>query len=872
MTAILLLSSCSTKKNSWNRRVYHNLTAHYNGWWNGDQSLKEGVQALEKKVNDNYTKILPVFNVGEKEEASAINANADRATEKGSIVIQMHSMYFGKKEYCKWIDDSYLMIGKSYFYKQEYQSAKRTFEFILSRYDDKDMLIEARIWLVRTLDRLEKFGQAANELDLLRSDVEKGELDRKQVEYYRQVYANHFILKGEPEFATPFLNESVIFAKRKMRKRCEFILGQIYRKEGNLEKASAFFEKAAKGAPTYKLEFNSRINLAMCYQGDEDGSASIMRQLEKMLDDEKNEDFQDQIYYAMSRLSFTDNNKQEAIKYLRLSVATSVENNYQKALSSLELAEIFFVQPNYNLAQAYYDTTMQVLPKDFPNYKALEKKRVVLSDLVDNLIVISEEDSLQRLAGMSDEERNAIIDKIIEEIIAEEIAQREREIRMMEEAQRGGTGIPNSAVGAWYFYNPQTITQGRKEFLGKWGKRKLEDLWFLSNKQITSFNSWESEEDLAEENGDVSDTTSISTDPKKRATYLQKLPFTEEQKMISNKKIAEALYNVGFIYKEGLNDTIESLNSFVDLVTRFPDTTINKKAMMTYYTLYKTNGEIGNSVEEQKYKELIIAMFPDSDFAKVLINPSYFKQLQEKANAASTLYSTTYKALMDNQFYVVIMNNETARNDFPTDTLLPYFELLNALAVGKLETKEKMADLLVAIINTHSESLVVPVAQEILGELANTNPAISKNYGKKEENLEPTAEEVEAKAIEQWTYKPETKQYCIIVIKANSREVRALQIRLSDFNKKNNRFDNLTINSMLFGTDRQMITVGLFNNATDGVNYYNDIRNDSYIMGMLDKKTHYMMVMSEDEYREFYKKKNLNDYMLFFKKLYLNKE
>ena len=148
--AVLMLTSCSTKKNKWNRRVYHNMTSHYNVWWNGDQSVKEGEKTLTESVKDDYTGILPVFNYGTKENALALNSQMDRAIEKSSICIQRHSMYFGGKEYVKWIDDAYLLMAKANFYKQEYIPARRTFDYVANSYKDDDITYVANLCLAKT--------------------------------------------------------------------------------------------------------------------------------------------------------------------------------------------------------------------------------------------------------------------------------------------------------------------------------------------------------------------------------------------------------------------------------------------------------------------------------------------------------------------------------------------------------------------------------------------------------------------------------------------------------------------------------------------------------------------------------------------------
>ena len=110
-----IINSCSTKKNTWTRRAYHNVTCHYNVYWNGMVSLDEGKQLLADKVRDDYNDVLRVFNYGTKLDAVSLNPKMDRTIKKASIGIQRHSMTFGGKEKCKWVKDSYLMMGMAHF-------------------------------------------------------------------------------------------------------------------------------------------------------------------------------------------------------------------------------------------------------------------------------------------------------------------------------------------------------------------------------------------------------------------------------------------------------------------------------------------------------------------------------------------------------------------------------------------------------------------------------------------------------------------------------------------------------------------------------------------------------------------------------------
>ena len=118
LSGILLVNSCSTKKNTWTRRAYHNVTCRYNIYWNGNNALNEGEENLQQNVVNNYNEILRVYNYGTKQDAQKLNPKMDRAIKKASIGIQKHSMYFGGEERIKWVKESYFLMGKAHFMKQ----------------------------------------------------------------------------------------------------------------------------------------------------------------------------------------------------------------------------------------------------------------------------------------------------------------------------------------------------------------------------------------------------------------------------------------------------------------------------------------------------------------------------------------------------------------------------------------------------------------------------------------------------------------------------------------------------------------------------------------------------------------------------------
>ena len=45
------VAACSTQKATWSNIQYHNITTHYNTWWNGNESLKKGLALMETDTN-----------------------------------------------------------------------------------------------------------------------------------------------------------------------------------------------------------------------------------------------------------------------------------------------------------------------------------------------------------------------------------------------------------------------------------------------------------------------------------------------------------------------------------------------------------------------------------------------------------------------------------------------------------------------------------------------------------------------------------------------------------------------------------------------------------------------------------------------------
>ncbi len=872
----LVFSACSTKKNTWNRRFYHNLTAHYNGWWNGNESIKEGIREAQKKDIDNHNLILPVYNYGEEANGQSMASYSDRAIEKGSIAAQRHSMWFKNRERCKWVTKSYLLIGKAYFYKHEFQSARMTFEFITKKYHYDPIQYEAMFWLAKTYIELKRYQKAATYLEMLDTKIGRVKLAKYIERGIDPLYADMYIKEGKAAEAIPFLKRALEEVhKRNFTLRMKYILAQIYQKEGKIQEAIDMFKTVMRKSTEYKMVFNAKMNLAQLYKAS--GSTdrkSLAKSLKRMLNDAKNKNYKDQIYYALSELAIAEPDTGLAIKYLRLSVASSVENEFQKAVSSLEAAKLYYDDKDFKSSSLYYDTAMQFLPETYPDYEAVKRQTATIIELVQNLTIVQEEDSLQYMASLPEDVLNAKIDSLIAVAIeAEEKAKEEERLkreaiaegRMNPSGMRGPGGLPTSGGGGWYFYNPQAKSTGFSAFKATWGNRKLEDNWRLSNKNPTELAFDEEREDMLADSlqaaVDSSQLVPRSNDPKDPNYYLQNLPVTPEQIAASNEKITQALFNAGFIYKEGLRQFPEATTTFSDFVYRNPEE--HELSPQVYYQLYLLYEMVPDQTEMAHYKQLILDKYPDSDYAKLLKDPNYLAALQEKHNYTKTLYEKTFKAYQEGKYTTVVHNANKALASEEPDPLAPKFLYLKAISMAKTDVTDSMTVHLEKLIEQYPQDEVTSLAKNILQNMGLYDP----DHKLTEE--EKAAKELAKEAMSTYANKPETEHYFVLMLDNSQINVNATKIRISDYNKQEHSIKNLSTSSLLFNDSTQMITINRFGNANDAMRYYRAITKSVYVFPDGLTQAYTAFIINKENYPILYQDKNIDKYIKFFNKIYL---
>jgi len=872
LVVAFLTTACSTTKNTFVSRNYHNMVSHYNIFFNGTESFKKGIKRAESSQTDNYTKILPLFYYSDKSISQSVTGDMDRAIKKASKVITLHSItakpelkkgpqstrqkdFYNQKEFNKWIDDNYLLMGMSYVYQNQFSLASETFKHIITDFPNQPVTYGALIWLARVYIETGEYREAETILKNLQSDEKR---PKKYAEDFYTTFADLYLKeKNYPKAAGMLENAIELVKKKQYRIRYTYILAQVHQEAGELEKALQAYKKVIKMNPPYEMTFNAKINMAGSFQAGSEGGREIRTLLRKMLKDEKNKDFQDQIYYALANISFKEGKKAEAINLYELSISKSVANFNQKGLSYLALADIYYAIPEYALAQAYYDSTMQNIQNTFENYEQLSVKTKSLTHLVENLIIYELEDSVQRLAKLPEAELYVVIDKLIADVVSKEQEELKRKSEEMMDQQFGmmnqnvgaaGQQSGTDESGSWYFYNLNLKSFGQPDFRMRWGTRKLEDNWRRKNKQVV-------ETFETSENQDQSDTESenkvalLST--KTREYYLQSIPFTDSTLAISNEKLVNALFNMGEVYRYELRDLDNAALCFEELIKKYP---IHKLVFQAYYHLYEIYGLLNNMQRRESAKNIIISKFPDNPRARILANPDYVKELEEEMNRVSRFYEETYLKYKAADYSATLKNADYAILQYKGDVLLPRFMLLRALSVGQLQGREMLKAELDKLIETYPEHEVSTYAGELIEYIYALSPDIK-------------AADITAQAEELFELNPSEIHYFVISA-VKSVDINQLNFNLINFNLDN--FDNLNLGILKSEmSDRNLLAVQSFSNLEKARRYFLSASSSrSEIVGNNKNEDVLLFLVSASNYDKLLKDNSITKYLLFYEKHY----
>lgn len=851
LTCFSVITSCSTKKNTVVSRAFHNLTSHYNGFYYAEESIKEGVEKIESAHKDDFTRLLPIFIYADSKEAKNTYAEMDKAILKSSKVIQRHAIVDkNDKEIAgavKWIDDNYLTVGKAQFYKNDYLTALETFEYVAKTYKNDPNSYKAYLWMMRCYNELGSMTMVEPIIDMIKGDKN---FPRNLISEFAAISADYYLKRENYPKAIKELSKAAAYTrKKKERVRYTYILAQLYQQEKNNKKASVYYGQVVGMHPEYDMTFSAKINIARLYDAEYADSKKIKKDFRKMLRDEKNAEYRDQIYYALAQIEKKENNIPGAIDYLKKSVKVSVSNTNQKAISYLMLGDIHFDMPDYKSAQVFYDSTMLFLDKSYPNYEHIANKQKSLTELVKNLTVIEREDSLQKLTKLSEKEIDKIIRNIIFKLEEEEFRKEQERLNQQNSIANSSNSSGSQQQGQWYFYNQATISAGMAEFTKRWGDRKLEDNWRRSNKENLNIQTESTDNTKADTTG----KKTAKADPTKtREYYLKNIPFTEDSIKKSNERMVAAYYEAGVIYREDIMNDEKSAETFEELLQRFPE---NKHKLSCYYQLYRLYTIMEVDEKANYYKNILLTKYPDTEYAKLIRSPDYAKRNKASKSIIEQIYSDTYDSYTRGEYAEVIARCNMADTTYYKNFLMPKFEFLKALAVGKTRDIKAFENALTGITVKYPKDEVTPKAQEII------------DYIKRMNGTQISQDTVSFKSM--FIPKMDTVFYWVSIVKGKKAEINTFKIAISDINSQYYGSDGLSVTEMILDDSNKVVTVKNFPTKAKGMNYFDFMKGKQEVFRKLGTDDYTNFIISPENLSLLYKEKNLEEYMAFFQENFL---
>lgn len=817
------------------------MNARYNGYFYADQYLNEVYQQLEDNYQYNFNEVLDIFPEIDSSSISSNKEKLDDAFKKSSQIIEWYKT-------SDWVDDAYLLIGKIRHLRAEFQFAIETFQYINTTSKDNDMRHKALIALMRTyidMRTLDLANEVSNVLELNEELNNENKLEYRVVKaYLRQIEGD------EVGMLNALTDIDELIQNKDQRFRTSFILGQLSEKNRELGNAYKYFDKVTRGTPPYELLFHARLN-KMVYS-DYKTEASLdkaYKDFNKMLDDGKNLEYQDIIFYAMGQVEQKRENYKGAIENYGLATTVEQPNQRQQGLSFLRIGEIYYDEyQNFQQSSLYYDSAVSKLNESEKGYVEIKKRQELLKDFVTQLNVITLNDSLLSLAEMNPVSLDAFLDRYLDEKDADAKAA----LKKSQEKKTIRPTSTNADVGSegWYFYNSAAINQGQLEFQRQWGNRPLEDDWRRSSKVVRGFGidrgaldasaNEEEEEPIEEELGD------------NRSAEKEKLkgtiPYKDAEKEKLGLEMADAYFNLGRIYRFGFEDNNQSIESYQTLLNRFPDTKHRLDALFSLYTLFLDKDV---SIAED-YKQQIIREFPETLTAKLLINPRYLEEKAERTKRLEAQYSQAYDLYESGNFLESDRITRNIHASFEDVDFLPTVELLAAILKAKTESIVSYEQALDQFISKYEENSLVSYAKQL------------------KEAINPQKEQVIASLGAE--YSEDFQQIHLIIILYNSElnDKETIKAQLKTFNTENFANQFLSVGEISFDESKnlEVLFINPLKTKTAAERYNDALDTALNNMNLSADDNFSTFEISRDNFTKLFGTKNLEEYLSFNKRFY----
>ncbi|WP_215233612.1 type IX secretion system periplasmic lipoprotein PorW/SprE [Dyadobacter linearis] len=702
----ILLTACSQFSTRPGAVNFHNISARYNAYFMAEQDMLEAEFAMKKAFKEDYNQLLPILLPMDSILAQPVKPQLDNAIRKASIVAEKH-------QNSKWLDNSYIVLGKSRLYLGQWADGLEALRYVYANGRDENDKNDALILLMRAYIVRKDYSNALGVAEHLSQQP----LDKSSIRDFYLTKAYLHQQNGEYLTSVAILEETFPLLKKSIETaRIHFAAAQMYDRLGQYGLANKHYRSVSKNRPSYDLGFYSAMNSLQNEVVLNPNKDLNSIGFDKMLRDRKNDDLRDRIYFTMGLLAEHRKQIPEAVGYLQKAAVASKGNLQQKAYTYLQLARINYESlENFEVSKAYYDSALTILPREAPEYLLVSERKRALDSFVAEYTIVTTEDSLQNLAKMNPAALDNKIDAIIEDQEKRRLEAEANERKAALAAQNANKqGIPNPLANGnerrWELYDPALINQAKLDFKRIWGNRPLEDDWRRSSRplQAASGNNPAGTDSTTAVNTLAADEGMKKGTPEWDQAHdlLKKnVPLTDAQFADSQLRKETALYGLGKIYRFDLKESQRAIATFNRMLSEYPQTQYKDEI---YYLLYLSYEE--ENQNKASWKSKLLSEFPNSTYARLVS-----KSTDAAGNSGNPIkeYEAVYMLYSKGEYVKALEDIERNLPAYKGGSMEDKFALLRVFLIGKVRGKDAYGQAITEFMRLYPASVYLPRLKEM---------------------------------------------------------------------------------------------------------------------------------------------------------------
>jgi|UniRef100_UPI0040487660 tetratricopeptide (TPR) repeat protein len=861
---LLFLGACSSQRNTFTNRAFHNLTSHYNAYFLADTKIKEAERQVLENYKEDYTQILPVFIPIDSATIQKNKIALDSARELSSKAIDWHRI-------SKWVDDSYYLLGKIDYLQARTEEAKNAFRFVNSQSKDIDLRHKALISLLRLYIDLGALEDANFTIDYLSKEGNISPANR--FELYKTL-AYYYESKSDQNGVIGALDKALSYTTtKKEESRIFFILAQRYQREGLSALAFDYFQKSLVGNPSYEQAFFATLYAQQVAELNASKDLKKVRNYyEDLYKDPKNKDLKDVVIFERALFEEKQNDIPLTLDLLHQAAKETGSIPRVKGYIYQKLADLKLNQfKDYRATKYYLDSALTYIKAEDPVAKQLDEQKASLDTYVFHFERIQKQDSLIQLASLPLDEQVLQAEKYIDSE-----KKRAAELKSQSESAKSTSifdnllafGEKGTSTSTFYFDNSLALQQGALEFVRTWGNRPLQD-------------NWRRKAALTQAANQVANPTTpggpLDTNSSSDSTYfpsveslLASIPKSPEQLKKANSELEESYFELGKVLYIQLKEPQRSQDYLEQLVQKYPNTL---KKPETYYLLYLGEKELNGDFNQ--YIQLLNQEFPESPYTFSVNNPE--AGVGNQASLASAKgYEQAYEAYYSGKYRVARELIFSTLENYPLTRNTDKLVLLNAMVSGKLESREQFKTKLEEFIQVAKDSELIVLAEAML------RPLLSEEELRPKEKVTQTSKEIsiseeegerkiEETAAKESPYKATNDQTHIIILALSPAEVESAKNLLGDLEAFHSQtFGNarLRTGNMNISAQQSLFIISPFSNSEKAMTYLNSFQEKFTTLGLAEETKTKAFFISIENFQVLNKTKDLEEYLQFFSTTY----